>query len=75
MLCGPFAMIICYLSLATRVPISCVTSRRGGTVKNCADLYSLYIAVWNRKAPRTSIVVLEHRKKGLSSVECGSSAI
>ena len=38
---GPFAMIICYLSLATRVPISCVTSRRGGAVKNRADLYGL----------------------------------
>ena len=32
-------MIICYLSLATWVPISCVMSRRGGAVKNRADLY------------------------------------
>ena len=40
---GPFAMIICYLSLATWVPISCVMSRRGGAVKNRADLYMVII--------------------------------
>ena len=34
-------MIICYLSLATWVPISCVMSRRGGAVKNRADLYTI----------------------------------
>ena len=45
-------MIICYLSLATRVPISCVTSRRGGAVKNRADLYGLNAAI--SKSTQTS---------------------
>ena len=47
-------MIICYLSLSTRVPISCVRSRRGGAVKNLADLYTVTNGIVKNQRPENS---------------------